>query len=380
MSLKWIGWKVYTDVGVIYRRWEFEKDVPELKAEKGYFLDDLGPSVDPRFRIRDGAYRVHTPSVEELEEHLFNLTGFPRWRPPTTDGLRLVDGLKSLEEAIQAVTRATREGNAAHHKLNEVRKVLRGEKQEPNGSTKQNRFLRLKGEHEYSDGDPYRDWELLQDVLSIPASGRGDIHPRHAIKGDVLRELDDDELTPFQLRRDGRRIGDPEWWQVRHLFEGMEGCEEPKRGEASCPYLREVRRVLPEGPESIGSTAFVATRAVPCIGLRKGEVLINIQWNSVIKLGPKHREKISGQVHRVPRHLYQDLAREVDALQQVGEGFLGPEGLRSYLRNGKAQKGRDATSRILILRPLISPVSEPIQATSDDEAVFELLYQVTRGA
>jgi len=88
--------------------------------------------------------------------------------------------------------------------------------------------LRLVRESEYEGGEPYRDWELLVDAPEIPASGRYSASPPHAIVGDTLREeLDEDGLTPFQLRRKGRRIGNPEWWQVRHLFEGVRTGLEP---------------------------------------------------------------------------------------------------------------------------------------------------------
>ncbi len=100
-----------------------------------------------------------------------------------------------------------------------------------------NRFLRLKGEYEYSDGDPYTDFELLVDAPEVPAT-RVRATPAHAVRGDVLRERYDDEVTPFELRRNGKRIGDPEWWQVRHLFEGLDRNGE-KKAAAGRPGLLE---------------------------------------------------------------------------------------------------------------------------------------------
>lgn len=84
-----------------------------------------------------------------------------------------------------------------------------------------NRFLRVVHEGQFSGGDRYKDFELLVDAPEITAT-RSLATPQHAVKGDKLREReDDDDLTPFELRRDGKRIGDPEWWQVRHLFDGL---------------------------------------------------------------------------------------------------------------------------------------------------------------
>jgi hypothetical protein len=84
----------------------------------------------------------------------------------------------------------------------------------------ENGYLRLKGDYEYNNGTPYREYVLLRDVPAIPAT-RIDVSPHHAIAGDVIRCDDDDELTPFELLRNGKRIGDPEWWMLRDLFDGL---------------------------------------------------------------------------------------------------------------------------------------------------------------
>lgn len=86
--------------------------------------------------------------------------------------------------------------------------------------TKENAWLRLKGEYEYNNGTPYVEYLLLRDAPHIPAT-RSSANPRHGIAGDVIRVEDDDELTPFELRRNGKCIGDPEWWMVRDLFDGL---------------------------------------------------------------------------------------------------------------------------------------------------------------
>jgi hypothetical protein len=40
---------------------------------------------------------------------------------------------------------------------------------------------------------------------------------------------------------------------------------------------------------------------------------------------------------------------------------------------------RQENTPLLIIRPLVSPVSQPISAASDDAAIFELLAQVGCG-
>jgi hypothetical protein len=90
----------------------------------------------------------------------------------------------------------------------------------------QNAHVRLLKADTYQDGEPYRDWELLRDCPEIPAT-RYKAEPPHGVAGDVLREeRDEDDLTPFRLKRDGRTIGSPEWFQVRHLFDGIPVGEE----------------------------------------------------------------------------------------------------------------------------------------------------------
>ena len=95
----------------------------------------------------------------------------------------------------------------------------------PKTRATQNRHLRLKFDGEYDNGDPYKDFELLVDAPEIPVTRVSDVTPMHAIKGDVLRERPDNNLTPLELRRGHRKIADPEWWQVRHLFADLKEAD-----------------------------------------------------------------------------------------------------------------------------------------------------------
>ena len=47
--------------------------------------------------------------------------------------------------------------------------------------------------------------------------------------------------------------------------------------------------------------------------------------------------------------------------------------MRKSLRRRQGPKWKDSTSPLLIVRPLVAPVSEPIEAGSDVGALFELL-------
>lgn len=80
---------------------------------------------------------------------------------------------------------------------------------------------------------------------------------------------------------------------------------------------------------------------------------------------------------RVPRGDYLALAEATDALLPVWWGSRSPTpAFISYLRNRITKRGRDDTSPIVVVRPLRSGVSEAIEATNDDAAIFELLSRV----
>ena len=56
------------------------------------------------------------------------------------------------------------------------------------------------------------------------------------------------------------------------------------------------------------------------------------------------------------------------------------ERVQRYLWCRQNPKWRDDTSRLVVIRPLVAPVGQPVRASTDHEAIFELLYQVGREA
>lgn len=379
-ALSFVGWRVYNNTGRPYRRWTFKRDVEAVGAAEGYKLDDRGPGFDGnRFQVKDTNNEILDGYSAEDVAVPFFLGVIPDWNPPTGGKKELCEVLKDFTKKATHIGSMIAENTEIYHKwINELRarNTAKGESEDESESP-ENQYLRLKGEYEYDNGDPYKDWLLKVDAPEIPVGRTQNADPMHAAEGDVLRERDADELTPFQLRRGGSRIGDPEWWQVRHLFEGLEEGKAPKPEDVD-PACRRVRQVLPSGPVRWG-TAFLAVERVEEVGLRAKDVVLYLGRQAAISLRQKYRDQVSGAIHRLPRTAYQTLSENVHALRYVeGSYKASVEGLRNYLSNGKAQRGRDDTSRVVILRPLVSEVSEPIRARSDNEAIFELMYQTSR--
>ena len=89
---------------------------------------------------------------------------------------------------------------------------------------------------------------------------------------------------------------------------------------------------------------------------------------------------------RVPRAQFSDVAEALshgESLRILHLDFVehssAEKSLRrmnEYLSRQQNPKWKDSTSRVIVIRPLVAPVSDPIQATTDDGALFELLAQV----
>ena len=376
------GWFTYTDSGGRHRRWAFKQPVEDLGAEQGWELFDDGP--------QDGDERLHVRKVvgdrfsAERFREVFRFE-LPAWRPPRREDPKLIKTLEGIAREISALAAATR-ASVAQEKL--ASDVPGGGDAKTKEEVPCNQFLRLKFDGEYNNGEPYKDFELLVDVPEIPITRVQGLTPMHAAKGDVLREESDDQLTPFELRRNGRRIGDPEWWQVRHLFEGLKG---ERIGHVD-PDVREAKRLFPLGPKRMWKEAttwgdpelgfiakgvFRASESVAGTMIRLGDLIVHAYEEKSFSLF------FCGAVTRLPRAEMSAFAKQVTTLRFLGSSYRGDtksarEELREYLRRA-GRRGRDDTSKILIVRPLVSPVSSPIHANNDAEAIFELLYQVSRG-
>ena len=238
----------------------------------------------------------------------------------------------------------------------------------------ENRYLRLKFDGQYNSGDPFKDFELLADAPEIPVTRLSDVTPRHAIRGDVLREEYDDQLTPFQLRRDGKRIGDPEWWQVRHLFVGLkEGVPKGDVAEEIPPHHRQALQLLGGSKRCLG--AYVVERDVPEVAIEVGDLIVHA-WK------PDSFPEMGGRVRWLSMDDYSTLrAATLDSYGATFTFLTGvyewdPDALHRFLTHpGKwGKKLKVWHSRLAVVRSRRSPVGEPLEATSDAAALFELIH------
>lgn len=134
----------------------------------------------------------------------------------------------------------------------------------------------------------------------------------------------------------------------------------------------------PKGRTNNGKhvVAMLAERNVDGTPVRRGDVVIRL-------LGSEHElPPIRGQAIRLPRASFALVADNLDAfrvleLARYGDGTMYEmRHVEKTLRRRQQARYRDNTSPFVIVRSLVGPVSEPIIATSDDAALFELLAQV----
>jgi len=384
-SFTYRGWQTFSGTGDIFREWRLGEDVPELSATKGDDVLDIGPRSEPerRFRITrwDGTEwkTLGRYSLEEVEKALgYEL---PAWKPPREADIVMTEAIQSVASALGQVTKAIERASTDRERLDAIKRVVDSTRMPADPPpTKENRYLRLKGEHQYDNGDPYTNWELLVDVPEIRVTRVNDVKPMHAIKGDVLREGQDDELTPFELRRDGKRIADPEWWQVRHLFAGLRGNSDSEEEEDKVvDDIIDAFLALGTGTLDEIAHIFHATENVPETPVQAGDYLVYIHY------ARDRADPTASRAHvtQVPRAQLGTIGEHFDTLKPISI-FPHPTGgrlgalsrVRRYLGRAQRPSWRDDTSPLFVLRPMVSPVVEPIQARSDDAAIFELLCQV----
>ena len=388
MTVDYDGWLVFSDIGAAYRQWVFTEAVPELKAKKGDHLLDHGPKDgDERFEVRKGSKGVAFFDVEEVTEHAFCGFALPPWTPPRPGERMVKKALQGVSEEIKAFRTDLR---MAFERLGREKIAEKtSPKQHPTSATKENAYLRLKFDGEYDNGDQYKDFELLVDVPEIPVT-RSDAEPRHVIKGDVLRERYGDELAPFELRRDSKRIGDPEWWQVRHLFVGLKDGV----GEDTEPEPPPALRLLGDCERIHG--AYLVIRDIPEVEIQEGDLVVHA-------LSPENFPDMRGCVRYLSIEDYAKLkAAAFDSYREtfvplVGEDLKCRSGLLETYGSHRSMRPENQWeseslyefletrqrwgkrlkvwySRLAVVRPLRrSPVGVPIEASTDEAALFDLI-------
>lgn len=371
IQISWNGWHVFIGTGALYREWTLDVDVPPLNALKGQTIVDEGPDfAEERFSLWSANEYISPLGTEAVVARLFD-GPIPPWNPPTDVDLQLIEALLKMTGALSLMASQLTRQTEAERQLG----ALRTKTAEPATSKEpeqSNGLLRLKRGFDYSNTEEHVNvWELLVDAPTVPVT-RSDVGgPRHAAKGDELwEEEDEDGLTPFRLKRGKAQVGSPEWWQVRDLFKGLRTDDEEDPDEAP--------------PAELPTKCYwIATADIPDTPVRTGDILVK-----------KHRiigPTTGFRVIRVPRDYYGQIAEHVDRLEMVDHNpqpwdrdlpmDQRRRKMQGSLRMGYAQfkKGRVKAESApwMILRPLVSrSITEPIRATSDDHAIFELLSQV----
>ncbi len=295
-------------------------------------------------------------------------------------------------------------------------------------------ILRFSGWNSFADTfEPYREWEFLIPVeayqiragdllLEIgPEKGGGGLSPGQRWDG-----------CRFQIRREGRArdavIGNLEEWEAVPFFGGalppwpLEGFALERLREALMDVMPAgkgafaavadcmagmVRDMVPEVSEAPAADAaesavllegyqrlfmdgegerglvFHATSPVSGTPVRAGDFLV---WDKK-RFTRRDPRMVAAVAIRVPRAQLAtvDAAIDVGAVRPIRipsdrrlttrEARL--DHARRALRRPQRPEWRDASSPLIIVRPLVSPVSEPIEADSDQGALFELLAQVS---
>lgn len=128
-----------------------------------------------------------------------------------------------------------------------------------------------------------------------------------------------------------------------------------------------------------------ATVTIPETPLRVGDFLLKLMGRT----GLTRQERaaiVAARVEPFPRSKLDVLQEHQQTLRYVAssyEGFSHRSGdhygrhnrqsLAKYLKNRRTREGDEYTTQLVVLRPLVAPVSEPVEAENDDAALFELL-------
>jgi hypothetical protein len=125
--------------------------------------------------------------------------------------------------------------------------------------------------------------------------------------------------------------------------------------------------------------ALLAHRDVAGTPIRRGDIVLHLSEEP----GNPHPPGLRGFFERVPRTCLAAVADALDTdtlevleLAQFAAWEHSVSELAASLRVTQQARWKDATSPLLIVRPRRSLVSEPVNAASDDAALFELLASV----
>ncbi len=253
--------------------------------------------------------------------------------------------------------------------------------------------------------EPYRRWKAWCDVPEVGVR-----------EGDFLFEREGYgwEGCRFQIRRGKEVVDELEDWQAAKLFFGelpvwpLEGhllAEIKRLLEDSLPLGRDpfqnvVRAVadmmecmLKKAPES------VPEEHLPTVNADVRRAMDALGWDRPV--GWVARASIPGtpivegsvlalahpdpgglrpcRVTQIPREFYPAIADHSEALEFVGTDWR-PDLSRSLRKSYAARKrARPESAPLHMYVPLVSGCIRPVVARNDAGAVFELLYQVSRG-
>jgi hypothetical protein len=268
--------------------------------------------------------------------------------------------------------------------------------------------------------EPYREWIMCGDrrdldirhgdrVLEVAPSARG---------APGVKEEHWDGCR-FQVRRgdaNGKVVRDLDEWQVRQLH-GGELPTWPPEGLALNRIQTALLEVMPHGKKAFAAvaeamakfieymapdvqdppkeeehapgplslakavgnrTCFVADVDIPGTAIRAGDVVAEIPFGGATRV-----EDVPVRVITVPRECYPAVWPRVARWTPHGEfySYRGQDPhtqLAETLRKsyGHRQRAKPQTAPLVILRPLRSPIREPIAARSDEGAIFELLCEI----
>jgi hypothetical protein len=389
-EIRYEGWARYSNTGSAYRRWRFMDEYEPFKAFTGYLLEDPGPRDDGhRFLVRDCENStVYEPTEDEVRKLL--LGNIPPWEPPgepSEEAMEVIEGVTKL-----ITTMASMATTLAKLAMPNSRSTLLGSTLLGN-ERKETPYLRLVREGEYGNtGEAFRVWELKVDCPEIRVFHVFGVGGKsYAQAGDELWEEPDDELTPYELKRGGKRIANPEHWLVRRLFEneGVPGetVETPAEGT--------VQRSALFDPHGDGFRACVVRKPLASIGAEPGDVLLTAQHLN-------YRPALYGRVTELGLDDYEalrDALPDVEFIKPASDRSQWAQQIRRELeeyicgtRAGRDDLYRIATflgtrqrwgkrlkvfySRLLLIKPYGTTVSEPITAAGDEGAIYELLHQV----